>query len=271
MRPRRRCCAASVLLLPLLLLAYVALFDRRDETLYDRLGLTASATASQIKAAYRKLALKLHPDKVRDPREKPASEAMFKRIAEAHETLSNADRRAHYDANLKGSNVPDPMPAQEAESTLPPDVKPPLTWAEEIAARGHEWVHARYTSADGGPRYDALAADGTALLVICAARLAAVRVLWWRRRRRAEHAAKELMAAEGSAGSSVTAAVSSTSRSATQRSRAAGGVTSTQMVRYCRFCDVRVDLEHGEAHLSGKKHLKVGRHVGRQADRHVGR
>ena len=55
--------------------------------------------------------------------------------------------------------APDPMPAQEA-GTLPPDVKPPLTWAEDIAARGCEWAHDRYTSADGAPRYEALAADG---------------------------------------------------------------------------------------------------------------
>ena len=70
---------------------------------YEVLGVGKSASQQQIKSAYRKLAVKLHPDK--NPGDKNAEEA-FKEAAEAYSVLGDADKRAVYDqygrAGLKG-------------------------------------------------------------------------------------------------------------------------------------------------------------------------
>lgn len=60
---------------------------------YEILGVSRSATAAEIKKAYRSLALKYHPDK---NKEKDA-EAKFKEINEAYEVLSDEKKRASYD------------------------------------------------------------------------------------------------------------------------------------------------------------------------------
>ncbi len=62
---------------------------------YDILGLTKTATAADIKAAYRKLALKWHPDKNQD--KKAEAETKFKEINEAYQVLSDAKKRETYD------------------------------------------------------------------------------------------------------------------------------------------------------------------------------
>jgi len=61
---------------------------------YDVLGLKRSASEKEIKAAYRKLARKHHPDV--NPGDKK-SEERFKEINQAHEVLSDAKSRANYD------------------------------------------------------------------------------------------------------------------------------------------------------------------------------
>jgi len=79
---------------------------------YDTLGVNKSATDIELKKAYRKLAIKWHPDKHPDPNEKKKAEAKFKDIAEAYEVLSDKDKRAIYDQygeeGLKGGGgMPD--------------------------------------------------------------------------------------------------------------------------------------------------------------------
>lgn len=62
---------------------------------YDVLGVSKTATAADIKSAYRKLALQWHPDKNQDKKEE--AEAKFKEINEAYQILSNEQKRATYD------------------------------------------------------------------------------------------------------------------------------------------------------------------------------
>jgi molecular chaperone DnaJ len=61
---------------------------------YEILGVSKSATAEEIKKAYRKVAMQYHPD--RNPGD-AAAEEKFKEAAEAYEILSDADKKAKYD------------------------------------------------------------------------------------------------------------------------------------------------------------------------------
>ena len=66
--------------------------EKRDY--YEVLEVTKTATAEEIKKAYRKKAIQYHPDK--NPGDKEAEEK-FKEAAEAYDVLSNEDKRARYD------------------------------------------------------------------------------------------------------------------------------------------------------------------------------
>ena len=66
--------------------------DQRDY--YDVLGVPRTATADEIKKAYRQRALEHHPDRNAGDE---AAEARFKEAAEAYSVLSDADKRARYD------------------------------------------------------------------------------------------------------------------------------------------------------------------------------
>ncbi len=70
----------------------MAMQTKRDY--YEVLGIARSAAVEEIKKAYRKLALKYHPD--RNPGNKEAEEK-FKELAEAYAVLSDPEKRAQYD------------------------------------------------------------------------------------------------------------------------------------------------------------------------------
>lgn len=71
---------------------------------YELLGVSRTASADEIKSAYRKLALKLHPDR---NKEEGAAEK-FAQVSEAYSVLSDAEKRAHYDrfGSAPGASMP---------------------------------------------------------------------------------------------------------------------------------------------------------------------
>uniref|UniRef100_A0A3Q4C081 J domain-containing protein n=1 Tax=Mola mola TaxID=94237 RepID=A0A3Q4C081_MOLML len=77
------------------------------EEYYQVLGVRRDASADDIKKAYRRLALRWHPDK--NPENKEEAEKKFKELSEAYEVLSDANKRSIYDrygkAGLTGNNT----------------------------------------------------------------------------------------------------------------------------------------------------------------------
>ena len=71
--------------------------NKRDY--YEVLGVSKNATEQEIKSAYRKLAVRYHPDKQagKSDAEKKEAEEKFKECSEAYEVLSDKDKRANYD------------------------------------------------------------------------------------------------------------------------------------------------------------------------------
>lgn len=73
----------------------------RVKDYYEILGVHPNATAGQIKAAYRRLAVRYHPDKNPDPQ----AEEIFKEINEAYDVLSDTNSRTQYDWQRNPFNI----------------------------------------------------------------------------------------------------------------------------------------------------------------------
>lgn len=70
-----------------------------DTSYYDVLSLTKTASADDIKKAYRKEALRWHPDK--NPDDKETANKKFKEISEAYQVLSDEKKKEIYDSQGK--------------------------------------------------------------------------------------------------------------------------------------------------------------------------
>ena len=129
---------------------------------YDIMGVSRTATGDEIHKAYRKLAMKYHPD--RNPGNEEAA-IQFKKVQEAYDTLSDPNKRSRYDGDLlKGTAKPNARPRNrpDAKNKRPysgdgfvfrdaPEPKFDL-WGEPILPE-HKWVDAysNHYEKDGQP------------------------------------------------------------------------------------------------------------------------
>ncbi|KAF4552136.1 DnaJ domain-containing protein 11 [Elsinoe fawcettii] len=121
---------------------------------YLALGLTKDATSQQIKATYRKLALKFHPDKVNDESLKAAAADNFHKIQTAYETLGDDSKRAKYDANARLEELQKAFQKEKEQSSryrpaapqpqpVRPDVRPSSYDVPLQATRGSTYPQPR--------------------------------------------------------------------------------------------------------------------------------
>ncbi|KAI3694388.1 hypothetical protein L1987_77353 [Smallanthus sonchifolius] len=118
-----------------------------NETLYDLLGISENGTLSEIKHAYKKMALKYHPDV--SPLDKAEEYTVrFIRVQEAYETLSDPEARSMYDSCMaKGFAF-----SGKRETRFDPRSDDEKRWKEQISelqrrstvrvgqARGMSWA-----------------------------------------------------------------------------------------------------------------------------------
>eukprot|EP00598_Pedospumella_elongata_P016105 CAMPEP_0185011692 /NCGR_PEP_ID=MMETSP1098-20130426/97920_1 /TAXON_ID=89044 /ORGANISM="Spumella elongata, Strain CCAP 955/1" /LENGTH=495 /DNA_ID=CAMNT_0027540733 /DNA_START=470 /DNA_END=1957 /DNA_ORIENTATION=- len=90
--------------------AKVQLKRSKRKDLYSILGVSQTATEGEIKTAYRKSALKLHPDKQanKTDEEKATAEAQFKAVNEAYEVLSCSEKKQKYDEGVELEDLDNP-------------------------------------------------------------------------------------------------------------------------------------------------------------------
>lgn len=82
---------SSLVLLLVILLSLSVAYCKQDY--YELLGVSRDASENEIKKAFRRLAIKYHPDKNKDP----DAQKKFVKIANAYETLADKDKRQRYD------------------------------------------------------------------------------------------------------------------------------------------------------------------------------
>lgn len=90
--------------------------------LYKALGIDKTADAATIKASHRKLVLKCHPDKVKDPELREEAAKQFYKIQQAYEILGDEEKRARYEAELRLARLREEKLQRAAASK---DSKPP--------------------------------------------------------------------------------------------------------------------------------------------------
>ena len=139
-----------------------------DADYYDILGLDPSANTDRIRAAYRQVASRVHPDA-------GGTGALFRQVNEAYETLSDPERRARYDDGLRSGEwedssgswtddttgypdpdpQPDPAPGWARVDDPPTGAWPPPTGAWPPPPHpGPPWPGAPFDSSTYGPSAD---------------------------------------------------------------------------------------------------------------------
>lgn len=91
-------------------------------TYYDCLQVQERADLAVIKASYKALAQRYHPD--RNPEDLKEAERQFRIITEAYEVLSNADERLKYDASLRAQREASVLAAASAHQQKGPAAQP---------------------------------------------------------------------------------------------------------------------------------------------------
>jgi LSD1 subclass zinc finger protein len=87
---------------------------------YEILDVTISATSDEIKAAYRRASIQVHPDR-------GGNNALFRLIQEAYETLSDPERRLEYDRSRSGPTTSAPPSKTSPSAPSPPSEDTPAT------------------------------------------------------------------------------------------------------------------------------------------------
>ena len=93
------------------------------KTQYEILGISETATAAEIKKAFKQLALQYHPDK--NPSQ--AAEQQFKTINEAYQILSNPTKRYYYDQTFRTRTFEEEVPPPKTDSSKSYAYKPPIS------------------------------------------------------------------------------------------------------------------------------------------------
>ncbi|RED91755.1 J domain-containing protein [Marinoscillum furvescens] len=105
---------------------------------YAILGIAENANQSEIKAAFKQMAVKYHPDKHAGD---TTMEERFKEVNEAYQVLSNPFEKARYDLQLKYGEPKAPtytyQPAPQPRKTYSP---PPINWRENWVATGYAFA-----------------------------------------------------------------------------------------------------------------------------------
>ncbi|KAL2015552.1 hypothetical protein VTK56DRAFT_5228 [Thermocarpiscus australiensis] len=94
---------------------------------WKALGVERNADKTEIRAAYKKLVLKCHPDKVQDPALKAQKQDEFQKVQQAYELLNDDVERAKYEDQLKLAELQRTVKVQQASMKNSPNTSVPRT------------------------------------------------------------------------------------------------------------------------------------------------